>query len=289
MIIDLTDSQNSGDGDKLKSTSDVIFDHEEAYHEPTCCRLPSECTCPNVGWLWATHRNKNEGERLRSGKWMLFLDSENVDEAWLRIVDLLADRQLGGCAKVAPVGRKQNNKHVICIYTNDYENVLEVFSVLHTLRKSGIPAAVDCTLNYKTDEATYTAIYSTDSSAIAAGFSEAKPQGHKNFRVSKYTSVGFKGNRKVMLKLNNIGPDHLCCLVAEMSLSATQTEIETYFSQLPVTAAEIAEETLQAKFNGNRLVTDFFPLERTRSEDSSAAYDSCNNTKKLKMGGSSEF
>lgn len=287
LTIDLTDSQNE-EATETDVISNTIVDREEANHEPTCCRLPSECTCPNVSWLWATHKNWIGCEHIRVGKWMLFLDSENVDEAWLKTIDLLADQQLGGCAKVAPVGRKQNNKHVICVYTEDHENVQEVFAVLHSLRNSGISAAVESTLNYKTDEATYAAIYTSDSAAIAAGFSNAKPQGHKKFRVSKYTSVGFKGNRKVMLKLNNIGPEHLCSLVAEMPLTATRTEIESYFSQLPRTAEEFAEETLQAQSKGNKLVTDFYPLERARSDDSTSAYDYSNN-KKLKLGGSSEF
>ncbi len=271
-VIDLTDSQgNDGLGSVIASES-VIIDREEAFHEPTCSHLPSECTCSNVSWIWATHKYRANESFQRSGKWMLFPSSEKVDEAWFKVVDLLADRKLGGCAKVAPVCRKQNNIHVLCVYTGDHEKVKEVFSVLHTLRNSHIPSASSSTLNYKTDDATSAAVYATDSAAVSAGFAGAKAPGHKNFKVSKYTTVGFQGNKKVMMKLNNIGPDHLCSLVAEMPLEATPIEIDEYFETLPATASEFAEEVLAATFESNHLMTDYYPIERNRSS-SWSAYD----------------
>lgn len=271
-VIDLTDSQGYDGPGSVTATESVIVDREEAFHEPSCSHLPSECTCSNVSWIWATHKHRVNESYQRSGKWMLFPNSGKVDEAWFKVVDLLADRKLGGCAKVAPVCRKQNNMHVICIYTSDHENVKEVFSVLHTLRNSGISSASSCTLNYKTDDATYGAVYATDHAAVSAGFAGTKAPGHKNFKVSKYTSVGFQGNKNVMMKLNNIGPDHLCSLVAEMPLEATPVEIDEYFQTLPATASEFAEEVLAATFESNHHMTDYYPVERDRSS-SWSAYD----------------
>lgn len=280
-VIDLTESQEEESW--KPEIREPIVDREEAFHERECCRLPSECVCPNVGWLWATHSKQVNTNFIRSGKWMLFPDSDAVDEAWLKVVDLLADQQLGGCAKVAPVGRKQNNKHVICVYTNDHENVKEVFTVLHALRNSGIRAATDCTLNYKTDDATYAAVYASDSAAQAAGFAGVSLKAHKNFKVSKYTSVGFRGTSKVMLKLNNIGPEHLCSLVAEMPITATRREIDTYFSRLPATAAVFAQEALDTIFHGNALVTDFYLPERDLSSSGSFGSKSPSSAKKPKL------
>ena len=223
---------------KVNSGPGLLYDREEQNHDPGCSRLPSECRCPNVSWLWATHRLAVES--VRSGKWMLFTDSDDVDSAWLSVVDLLAAGQLGSCAKAAPRSSTRDGQHLICVYTDDHEDVQDVFRVLFALRNSSITCASFRTLNYKTDYATNMGQYSSLSSAQYAGFEGAASKPHKNHKISKYTSPGFPGIKNVRLVLNNIGPDFLHEVVAELPVTSSQEEIEQYFSLRPDTASEIS-------------------------------------------------
>lgn len=170
---------------------------------------------------------------------MLFVGSEKVDDAWFKVVDLLAEGSLGTCAKVAPRSNVRDDLHLICVYTEDHEDVEDVFRVLMALRRSGIECASDRTLNYKTDEATYAGVYASNSSAQHAGFAAATAGPHKNHKVSKYTSPGFRGNRNVRLVMNNVGPDFLHEVVAEVPLSATDEEVRAFFKGRPRTSSEI--------------------------------------------------
>jgi hypothetical protein len=172
---------------------------------------------------------------------MLFTRSDEVDNAWLNVVDLLASGKLGGCAKVAPKKNTKDDLHVICIYTDDHEDVEDVFTVLHSLRCSAIPCAAQRTLNYKTDDATNAGQYTSNSSAQRAGFDAAASTSHKNQRVSKFTSPGFPGIRNVRLVLNNVGPECLHEVVAEVPVTASAEEIRAYFRDRPRSCAEIEE------------------------------------------------
>lgn len=270
-VIDLTESQSQADelDFLLGAENEPIIDHEEHYHDRGCSRLPSECMCAGVSWIWATHKDRStKVTPRRSGKWMLFLDSETVDGAWLTIIDLLAQRKLGGCAKVIPK-RSKDHMHVVCVYTNDHENVKDVFSVLHTLRTSGIALARDCTLNYKTDDATLAAVYANNTAAERAGFASASALPNKRAQISKYTSMGFRGNKNVVLTLNNIGDEYLRKIIAEVPVTATQREIDAFFAHLPPTATELAEGILNGA-GRSATVSDFYSAEDTGSSSGSS-------------------
>lgn len=238
VFIDLTDSQSQQDI-LACSTHERIIDYEEHMHDPTCSRMPSECRCSNVGWLWGVRKDRVKNLCERSGKWMLFCSPEGVDNAWFNVVDMLADGKLGDCAKVAPASRTRDSLHVICVYTADHEDVKDVFRVLHALRCSSIPCAAERTLNYKTDDATYAGQYATRSAAQNAGFKDASTAPHKSSRVSKYTSPGFRGNRNVRLVMNNVGPNFLHEVVAEVPVAASPEEVAAFFQGRPATASEI--------------------------------------------------
>jgi hypothetical protein len=170
---------------------------------------------------------------------MIFTSTENVDRSWLNVVDMLADGKLGDCAKVAPVSRTRDGLHVICVYTDDHEDVEDVFRVLHALRRSSTPCAAERTLNYKTDDATYAGQYTSSSAAQRAGFSDAATAPHKNSKVSKYTSPGFRGVKNVRLVMNNVGPNFLHEVVAELPLAASTEEVRAFFKLRPRTSTEI--------------------------------------------------
>jgi len=90
---------------------------------------------------------------------------------------------------------------LICIYTDDHENVADVFRVLVSLRQNRLSLAA---VHYKTDEATISGVY-------AISTSETSEKKHRNSRVSKYTSpkveaTGADWMKGIKLILNNIGP-----------------------------------------------------------------------------------
>ncbi|KAI9727813.1 MAG: hypothetical protein M1834_007960 [Cirrosporium novae-zelandiae] len=70
-----------------------------------------------------------------TGKWMLFLALEQVDEAWESIATATAENELGIAAKVAPQGETDDGRapRLICIYTKDFSDMDDVKRVLENL------------------------------------------------------------------------------------------------------------------------------------------------------------
>ena len=132
-------------------------------------RRPSETTegfwiravTPSRGYSTATQR---------SGKWLLFVPRDQVDEAWEKVRRALERGRLGGSAKVSTARPNPNaadsENHVICVYTYDSDDVDDVMRIRDELRKLGFVNKIP----YKTDEATVAGRY--------------RVRGHR--RVSKY-------------------------------------------------------------------------------------------------------
>ena len=65
------------------------------------------------------------------GKWMLFPRRADVDDVWLGVLTLLAEGRLGSTVKVSPMGgRDGNDNGLICCYTQDANDVDDVWRVL---------------------------------------------------------------------------------------------------------------------------------------------------------------
>lgn len=85
----------------------------------------------------------------RSGKWCVHRDSHSVDAAWRLICALVANGVLPA-AKVSTqqaVAAGQHAKHVLCVYTPDWQDTREVQRVREVLRAAGFEER----LGYKTD------------------------------------------------------------------------------------------------------------------------------------------
>ena len=113
---------------------------------------PSEVT--DVYWIYA-ERKKGDypAPTPRSGKWLIFLDNRDVDEAWAKIKKAAEDGKLGGGARVAtskpsPLGKP--SKRCICVYTYDWTDKEDVKRVREELRKLSITNKIP----YKSDEDT---------------------------------------------------------------------------------------------------------------------------------------
>ncbi|GAQ46598.1 hypothetical protein AtubIFM55763_001928 [Aspergillus tubingensis] len=76
-----------------------------------------------------------------SGKWLLFVSAEKVDEVWGVVAEATAKGELGFGAKVATAAaadvaggeRGSNKTRLICIYTKDYEDRADVERVLRKM------------------------------------------------------------------------------------------------------------------------------------------------------------
>ncbi len=203
-----------------------LIDFENELHEPQCVKLPSACHCQNVSWIWASLPVRVEP--VHSGKWMIFPGKQSVDQTWEKVKILLAANQLASGAKIAP-----NGSTVICVYTNNYEDVPDVFRVLVALRQNRIQIGA---IHYKTDDATFSGAYATGEAAHRAGFDCNKRKRNPRQKVSMYTSPPYEetgATEKIQMLLNNIGPEYKSGLVAELVKNADDTEPKITFYNPP--------------------------------------------------------
>jgi hypothetical protein len=202
----------------------------EKPHNPDCSKQPLNCKCEDIPWI----HQKLPGavKHVRSGKWMIFADKRNVIEIWEKVKMLLLAYQLGYFAKVQT--ESDASKHLICVYTQDYEDIPDVFRVLLTLRRNCLQ---NDTIYYKTCEASRKGVYATDEMANKFGFPSA-PKLKSGQRVSMYYSppISFVSNEKgntevIQLILNNIGPEYRIGLVAESRKDSGESEAtETFYN-----------------------------------------------------------
>jgi len=93
---------------------------------------------------------------VRSGKWLLFVSNDDVDEVWSRIKTATEASRLGSEAKAATAANQNSRgKHVICVYTLDWQNQEDVGRVLRELRRMGFAGRV----SYKRDSDTLAGVY----------------------------------------------------------------------------------------------------------------------------------
>ncbi len=114
---------------------------------------PSEIT--EVYWIYATRKKGIYPKPThRSGKWLIFVKKENVDEIWEKIKKAVEEGKLGDSAKVSTARRSplslNSNNHVICVYTYDYKDEEDVKRIREELRKLGITWKIP----YKADKDT---------------------------------------------------------------------------------------------------------------------------------------
>lgn len=87
------------------------------------------------------------------GKWMIFEESDKIDMLWGKVVYHLCIERQKGFAKVST--RKKGERHVICVYVDDYTDLEEVKGLRKALRAIG----VDKRIGFKTDAYTHLNIY----------------------------------------------------------------------------------------------------------------------------------
>ncbi len=122
---------------------------EENYDDPI---PPTQVTRP--GWIHARRKHGDYPEDTQfSGKWLIWLSREVIDRYWQAIKAAVEQGRLGNEAKVATgASRRQKQGHpfVICVYTYDYTDIIDVMGIRQVLRDLGIKRSI----SYKADEDT---------------------------------------------------------------------------------------------------------------------------------------
>jgi len=107
-----------------------------------------------VHWIYAFRRQRRYPRSTpRSGKWLIFVYKKNVDVVWEKIRRATEEGNLGDTAKVAtskPNPHRKPGLRVICVYTYDWKDVVDVKRVREELRKIGIIQPI----SYKSDQDT---------------------------------------------------------------------------------------------------------------------------------------
>jgi hypothetical protein len=136
--------------------------------------MPSQNASPSTfdADLWIVAHGPGAGPQAADagGKWLLFVDRENIDEVWAKVRQSVEAGLLGSSAKVStalpnPMTRKPE-KHVICVYTVDAEDEADVRRVREHLRTLGFEAPIA----YKTNKATLDGEYAQRSGRVSKYF-----------------------------------------------------------------------------------------------------------------------
>lgn len=96
---------------------------------------------------------------VTSGKWMIFVDiGMKGDLIWSAVAKgVLTGKTLSNIAKISTIdpNKTKTNRHVVCIYNENFLNMDEVTESERTIRSLGIK----CKLCYKPDVFTYLEVY----------------------------------------------------------------------------------------------------------------------------------
>lgn len=145
-------------------------------------------------WLRAYRKVGTYPAPIDSGKWMLFIYENEINNAWQVIRTAVEEGRLGETAKVATARPNPNELKeglkLICVYTYNSEDKDDVLRILQSLRELGFLHS----LTYKTDETTVKGEYSFNTSGPVSKYYARKgmvelltPKG-RNKRGGKITA-----------------------------------------------------------------------------------------------------
>ncbi|KAL1853649.1 hypothetical protein Daus18300_011684 [Diaporthe australafricana] len=99
--------------------------------------------------------------KVRTGKWMLFVEPAFVNAVWERVAQATVKNELGIAAKVGPREERGSSKErLVCIYTYDFRDKDDIARVLHRLRQLELvrDRATGKPIYYKADAFTHLGI-----------------------------------------------------------------------------------------------------------------------------------
>jgi len=137
----------------VSELKDIIHEYQDDLSEPFNDVHPSQVR--QVYWIYAKRKKGRYPKPSHSsGKWLIFVPLERVDEIWAMIKTATEDGKLGGSSKVATAKENPNaadrKTKVICVYTYDWTDKDDVKRIREALRSLGITQKIP----YKADEDT---------------------------------------------------------------------------------------------------------------------------------------
>ncbi|KAL9988321.1 hypothetical protein ACROYT_G002754 [Oculina patagonica] len=99
-------------------------------------------------------RHLAEEYSYKSGKWLIYCPSTQIDEIWTTVAKAVVTGTLGSAANVFKTD-DSGEEYLICVYTEDFTNKEDVWAVERSIRKLG----VKFTLRYKPNIYTTLGIY----------------------------------------------------------------------------------------------------------------------------------
>jgi uncharacterized protein YprB with RNaseH-like and TPR domain len=137
----------------------------------------------------------------KSGKWLVFVDIQEIDATWQIVKKATENGLLGVGAKAATSKLNPNqtseNEKVICIYTYNWQDVDDVYRIEKALRSIGI----ESTLHYKTDGDTLQGNYKANGSQNISKYISKSTKSYKKFDLASLHGIGYE---KIQI-LNEIG------------------------------------------------------------------------------------
>jgi hypothetical protein len=111
-------------------------------------------------WLYASGQiGIYPAPTARCGKWLLFVPVTLIDDAWAKIKSAVEEGRLGDSAKVATAlpspNASSSAERVICVYTYDWTDVVDVRRIREELRHLGFTRKIP----YKANEDTHVGRY----------------------------------------------------------------------------------------------------------------------------------
>ncbi len=100
-----------------------------------------------------------------SGKWLVWLSAAVIDRYWQAIREACGQGRLGNEVKVSTAASRQvkeGKPFVICVYSYDYTDIIDVMGIRQVLRVLGIKKPIP----YKADEDTLRLRYGSDYTPI---------------------------------------------------------------------------------------------------------------------------
>ena len=94
----------------------------------------------------------------RAGKWLIFVQPDQVDEMWKKIRNLTWEKGLGISAKVSTAKKNpdsRDERKVMYVYTADWENEDDVMGIREKLRSIGIIDRIGYKRNIETFKGEY--------------------------------------------------------------------------------------------------------------------------------------
>ncbi len=119
--------------------------------------MPSTAKRSEYQWLYAENNliDKAKVDTSYAGKWILFIDKANIDEAWQKVREGIALGKIWE-AKVSVEEENSTRDNLICIYVHDSDDKQAIVNTFDFIKNSGLAQwHKNPSIQYKLDKQTH--------------------------------------------------------------------------------------------------------------------------------------